>query len=452
VLLCTSVLYPITVTVNAHFDYGDKYEDFAYLSVKFVVNDKDTVSIPNYHNNPSTYDSVVTFKLTVTAPWSGTIKIIRKRVTFTNTIFNITNATTDTALETYAKINPVTIIGKTIAANGDSLSSIKVLTEPGSWTNETLSKKGVYTITRSYILMREVYLFHTNNANNANIFCRISSDNPNLIDAELSDSVVVWSISQNTHKTIVFTDTIIGPDYIAPLEELTGKILNGNDPISNASVKLIGNTTLYDTTDSLGEFSFMTSSQFHGYIVATKTNYTFTPSIMEVNFGDQIIIKGKLNTGIPEFTCKSIDTITSSNTIGFIFNVDYNNPTSLKDSIIIIKLPSWLAFTNNKLIGINQASSIYDTIKLALNINNINVDTLTLTLYMPYIVSIISPIVTLTKNHTVSQIAIYDLKGRLITICNPKDLNKIMASKSKMIVITKAFTKSFSLVNKSITK
>jgi hypothetical protein len=451
VLLCTSVLYPITVTVNVHYDYLNVPP---CMFTKFIVNDKDTVSIANYHNDPlniipTTYDSITTLKLDVTAPWSGTIKIIGKRFTFTNKLFDVSNATSDVSFDTYAKINMLTIVGKTIAVNGDSLSNIKMLT----YFDNFNSKKGTYTISKNYLCQlygfSQLYIFHaTTNMNDLIGYVQSSSS----VGPFESDSITVYDKLTNTYKTYCLDDTIPGPDYVAPLEELTGKVLNGNDPISNVSVKLIGNTTLYDTTDSLGEFSFMTSSQFHGYIVATKTNYTFTPSIMEVNFSDPIIIKGKLNTGIPEFTCKSIDTITSSNTIGFIFNIDYNNPTSLKDSIIILKLPSWLAFTNNKLIGINQASSIYDTIKLVLNINNINVDTLTLTLYMPNVVSIISPIVTLTKKHTVSQIAIYDLKGRLITICNPNDLNKIMASKSKMIVITKAFTKSFPIINKSISK
>lgn len=447
VLLCTSMLYPINISVNVHYDYLDKP---VCMTTKFVVNDKDTVGIDNWHNNPFTViDSVITFKLAVTAPWSGTIKIIRKKFTFTNVIFDVTNATSDMTFDTYGKIKTTTIIGKTLAINGDSLSNIKIL----NGTTETTSKKGIYSYTENMYsqLSGKIFYYHTSfNLENAIGYIELKPTDPIAIDA---DSIIMCCIKTNKTITVAFNDTIPGPDYLASLETLSGKVItNGNDPINNVSIKLIGNTILYDTTDSAGEFSFKVSPQFHGYLSPTKTNYSFTPSLMEVNFGDVIIFKGKLNTGIPEFTCKAIDTITSSNTIGFIFNIDYNNPTSFKDSIIIIKLPSWLAFTNNKLIGINQATSIYDTVKLALMVNNVNIDTLILTLYMPNIVSIITPIKHLTKNYTISQIALYDLKGRLITTCNPNELNKILASKSKMVIITKSFTKSLTLINKSISK
>jgi hypothetical protein len=418
------------------------------MTTKFVVNDKDTTNINNYINNPFTvYDSIITFKLTVPAPWSGNIKIIRKKFTFTNTTFNITNATTDTNIETYAKIKLVTIIGKTIAANGDPLS-IKIIIPPA---HIVYSKNGTYIASLTQGMGCFFYIYRQPNPETTIAFGEIKSTDFNHSRLLEVDSIIVIQADFLTKKTYALTDTILGPDYIAPLEKLTGKILSGNEPVSDVIIKLVGNTNLYDTTNSLGEFSFMTSPQFNGYIIPFKSNCTFTPSNIQVtNVNTPLLFK--LNSGIPEFTCKTSDTIIESNTIGYIFNINYNNPTSLKDTISVLKLPSWLTFTNNKLIGINQATSKYDTIKLALKINNINVDTLTLTLYMPNIVSIIIPIITLTKYHIISQIALYDLKGRLITICNPKDLNKIMSSKSKMIVITKAFTKSFSLINKSISK
>lgn len=444
VLLCTSFVYPINISINVHYDYLDRP---ICMTTKFVVNDKDTTNINNYINNPFTvYDSIITFKLTVPAPWSGNIKIIRKKFTFTNAIFNITNATTDTNIETYAKIKLITIIGKTIAANGDPLSDIKIIIPPA---HIVYSKNGIYIASLTQGMSCSFYISRQYNPETTIAFGEIKSTDFNQSRLLEVDSIIVTDFI--TKKTYALTDTILGPDYIAPLEKLSGKILSDNEPISDVIIKLVGNTNLYDTTNSLGEFSFMTSPQFNGYIIPFKPNCTFTPSNIQVtNVSTPLLFK--LNSGIPEFTCKTSDTIIESNTIGYLFNISYNNPTSLKETIIALKLPSWLTFTNNKLIGINQATSKYDTIKLALNINNINVDTLTLTLYMPNIVSIIIPMISLTKNHIISQIAIYDLKGRLITICNPKDLNKIMASKSKMIVITKAFTKSFSLINKSIIK
>jgi hypothetical protein len=456
VLLCTSVLYPITITVNVHYDFLDNPIP---ITTKFIVNDTDTTSVINWHPSSAILDSIVTFKLTVQeVPWSGSIKIVRSRFTFTTTSFS-TIATTDVTFNTYAKINMLTIVGKTIAANGDPLSDIKIVTHPIELAR---SKNGTYTISKNLLASVGVgiIIYHTSMAPENTIMCLVTMYPPP--PSQVSRATSIWDVSDSIYiynkfgifvKAYYIDDTIHFVDYVVPLEPLTGKVLTfGNEPINDVSIKLIGNTTIYDTTDTMGEFSIMSSPQFHGYIVPSKTNYTFTPAIMEVNFADPIVFKGKLNTGTPEFTCKITDTILDPNTIGYLFNIDYNNPTSLKDTIIILKLPSWLAFVNNKLIGINQATSIYDTVKLALKVNNINVDTLILTLYMPNVVSIITPIKHLTKNYTISQIALYDLKGRLITICSPNNLNKILASKSKMIVITKTFTKSFSFVNKSITK
>jgi len=447
VLLSASVLYAININVTVHFDPKDPQVP---MTTKFVVNDKDTVGLLNWHYDPpliQVWDSVITFKLAVTAPWSGTIKIIRKRFTFTNTIFDVTNATSDMTFDTYAKIKPVTIIGKTIAKNGDSLSNIKIKTA----YVDIISKNGVYTYTENaYHKLSDLQYFYHTSFESQNVIGVINFG-MSCIDA---DSIIVYTPTTG-NVTVPFTDTVVGPDYIASLESLTGKVItNGNEPINNVIMKCIGNTTLYDTTDSNGEFSFMVSPQFHGYLSPSKDNYSFTPSLMEVNFGDLIIFKGKLNTGIPEFTCKFVDTITSTSTIGFIFNISYNNPTSFKDSIVIVDLPPWLAFTNNKLVGIGQATAIYDTVKLVLIVNNTVVDTLTLSLYMPNIVlSILNPIKILNKKYTISQIALFDLKGRLIATCKPNDLNKILASKGTMIVVTKSMTTmSTTFINKSISK
>jgi hypothetical protein len=531
IFLTALSLQAATITFNINYENSLKKNDLddvpnLYLhmgATTKIASSTDTITIIGSVKTLFTAPKCFTHskKITVQTPFTGTFNVVKTIYNYSTQSIQISNLINDTTISITASPKMTTLTGKVLNKNGqivanEKLYIINVIFSNYSkqeivWENNepimktkyyqkwdtiidssvSTNNQGIYSITTAFEgqVPKITLSSYFKKPNFYNDFIRkntrdIFVTNDSNFSIGNSDRDFYTYFKYNTTNTYNFIKE--------NCTDIKGKTMCNNLPIKTTLTAFYldysnfdpiwfeaKTCTLTTTSDSLGNFSFITPKYACSLIIVPSSiNYTFNSIFkskakwgytFDINHDSvffhyypdtSILFVGVQNPiVIPELTT-SIDTIKTNNTIGYTYEVaKVNNSIANRIKFTSIKLPDWLELiTSNthdndkitKLVGVKNTNKKRDTVRISLELDNKPIDTFNLDIVIPN-TSIINNKINFTSNQ-ISIIHIYDMKGRLLSSCKPVDLFKTLKSLPTSMIITKSITKTNNIITKNIVK
>jgi len=526
IFLTALSLQAATITFNVNYQNSSMKNDQEGLGVNSVywgaatkiVSNNDTIIILGSTKTLFTAPKCFTHskKITVQTPFTGTFNIVKTNFDYSINSIQINNLINDTIINITASPKLIALTGKILNKNGQIVVNEKLYIINIVFSNypkkEYVMENGQYvekinyygkfdTIIDSSVSTNSqgTYSINTVFEGNASIIALSSyfkkyrfyndfvrkhfnnefNNDSNLIFIDIFNNRGIYFKYNfvNTYNFIKENCTSIKGKTICNNLPIKATLTAFYQSYEHSMTDVTASCTLTTTSDSLGNFSFITPSYACSLIIiASSINYTFNstfkskPKALYFNTmsndtfffhyhpDTNIIFVGIKNPiTIPELTT-SIDTIKTNNTIGYTYPVaKVNNSLSNRIKFTTIKMPDWLELvTSNtrdndkitKLVGIKNTNKKRDTVQLSLDLDNKPIDTFNLDIVIPN-TSIINNKINFTNNQ-ISIIHIYDMKGRLLSSCKPIDLLHTLKSLPASMIITKSITKTNNIITKNI--